>query len=232
MSKKGREYHTMTNKITCEQCCNSYDNVGVHWSRSDKCDHPKITDYQKEVISGIVMGDGHVECRDGKNPCVRIAMTNKEYLNYLSGNVFPVLSNGASLKRKCRRAGVKDIYSVRIMSHPELSEFAEWYSSGKKVFPEGIKLTKTLLKNWYCCDGHRIKRSSRDSLEIAMTNEKGNGGKIESMFDTAGFSISNFNTTGNRFHARFTVNESEEIWEYMGDPLPGFEYKWPDNWEK
>jgi len=61
-----------------------------------------------------------------------------------------------------------------------------------------------------------------------MTNEKENQMKIESMFEDAGFTVSNWNTTGNRFHARFTVSESKKMWNYMGDPLPSFSYKWPE----
>ena len=29
-------------------------------------------------------------------------------------------------------------------------------------------------------------------------------------------------------NARWTVDESKELFDYMGDPLPGFEYKWPN----
>ena len=114
------------------------------------------------------------------------------------------------------------------MSHPELDEYAQWFSSGNKLFPDDVKLTPTVLKHWYCCDGHRIEHSASSAIEIAMTNERENQGKIESMFERAGFEVSNWNTSGNRFHARFTVAESMDMWKYMGDPLPSFSYKWPE----
>lgn len=70
-------------------------------------------------------------------------------------------------------------------------------------------------------DGQKIAEATGLSYSI-------NQGKIESMFERVGFEVSNWNTSGNRFHARFTVSESLDMWKYMGDRLPNFSYKWPE----
>jgi len=66
-----------------------------------------------------------------------------------------------------------------------------------------------------------------------MANEIENTEKVGQMFENVGLpSPSNYNISERKdgsetCNAQFTVDQSKELWEYMGEPLPDFEYKWP-----
>jgi len=99
------------------------------------------------------------------------------------------------------------------------------------VWPEKIELTPTVLKHWYCGDGNWNNGSCNNSIQISMANEKENTDKITQMFINVGLPApSNYNISGKRCAAQFTVEQSKELWEYMGEPLPDFEYKWPEQY--
>jgi len=229
----------------CQQCGNKYQIIGTHWSMNSSCNHPSFTDHQKEIITGLLMGDGNI-CTVNKNPYIRAEMISPNYLEYISDQ-FGVLGGDVSLKMtaaesakrnrdsrfdpNAKEQNYSDKYQWQSMSHPELQEFADWYSSGKKVWPAEIELTPTVLKHWYCGDGHWDNSGSRNSIQIAMANEVNNANKVDQMFRNVGLPApSNYNISENNCNAQFTVEQSKELWEYMGEPLPDFEYKWPQQY--
>lgn len=134
-----------------------------------------------------------------------------------------------------RAENYSDLYRWRSRNHPEFEEFSGWYSSGDKVWPQNIKITPTVLKHWYCGDGSRKNRGTSNCIVIGMTNEVDNTDKVSKLFESAELpSPSNYNIYGEEGQknciAEFSVSQSKELWEYMGEPLPGFEYKWPEEY--
>jgi len=234
----------------CQQCGNEYQRIGGHWSHpNSSCSHPSFTDHQQEIITGLLMGDGTIGTAN-KNPHIRAEMISPNYLEYIADE-FGALGSEVSLKHTAaesakhnRDSGFRpnaeaenysDLYLWYSMSHPELQKFAEWYNSGKKVWPEDIQLTPTVLKHWYCGDGHWANSSSHNRIEIAMANEVNNTEKVDQMFRNVGlpapsnYAISEQQNKSNylKCNAEFTVEQSKKLWEYMGEQLPDFEYKWP-----
>jgi len=226
----------------CQQCGNEYKRIGQHWSMSSSCSHPSFTDHQKEIITGLLMGDGYIDTCS-KNPYITVNMISPNYLEYIADE-FGVLGGDVSLKitaaesakrnkdsgfdPNAKEQNYSDKYQWQSMSHPELQEFADWYSSGKKVWPADIELTPTVLKHWYCGDGYWDNSGSRNGIRIAMANEVDNTNKVDQMFKNIGLSApSNYGVSENTCDAQFTVEQSKELWQYMGAPLPDFEYKWP-----
>jgi len=204
----------------CDGCGNEYKSIGKHWCRSD-CDYPNITYKQHQVITGLLMGDGYVESRN--TPRLRATMVSNNYLQYLE-NLFGKLSNGVKLSEKGNEK-YQDKYTWSI-SHPSLQKYRDWYNSGKKVWPEDLILTPTVLKHWYCGDGTK----HRNTIVIAMWNENERTKKVSNIFERSGLpSPSNYNINQEKSvcDAQFTVDQSKELWKYMGEPLPDFEYKWP-----
>jgi len=64
-----------------------------------------------------------------------------------------------------------------------------------------------------------------------MANEVNNTDKVNQLFENAGLlSPSNYDISENNCIAEFTVDQSKELWQYMGEPLPDFEYKWPEEY--
>jgi len=230
----------------CNQCGNEYQKIGSHWSLSSDCSHPSFTNHQREIIIGLLMGDGSVNRASKGNPMLECSMISKNYLQYIDDQ-FGEMGCGISLHvtasqkaQENRKSGFgpnadsadyQDKYRWQSIRHPEIEEFADWYASGKKVWPGTIELTPTVLKHWYCCDGHWDNYGSHNRIEIAMLNETDNTDKVDQLFENAGLpSPSNYDISEKHCNAEFTVDQSNELWQYMGEPLPDFEYKWPERY--
>jgi len=230
---------------TCHQCGNEYKRISTHWT-SGSCSHPELSEHQHEVIVGLLMGDGYL-ATDKKNPYMQVRMTSPDYLNCLSEDVFSIISNGVHLKRtatECaqrdRESGFNedakaenysDIYEFRTMCHPGLQKYEKWYSTGEKVFPTDIKLTPTTLKHWFCGDGCLVNSKWP---KITLCNESSEEEKINNLFNEAGLSDFFWNKTQKRNSGvkmasiYFREEGARKFYDYIGEPLPGFSYKWPE----
>jgi len=232
--------------MQCQRCGGEFESVGRHWGYNPE-HRPSFTDRQKEIITGVLMGDGSV-LRDGNNPYLRVEMVSENYLQYLDGE-FGVLGTGVSPARTaeesakhCRSTGFNDnadgdnysdLYRWQSRRHPELGQYSDWYSSGEKVWPEDIEITPTVLKHFYCGDGTWRNTSGKNHIQFEILNESNNIGKVDSLFENAGLpSPNNYNINPTNCKASFTVEQSYELWEYMGEPLPDFGYKWPEEFRK
>jgi len=174
-------------------------------------------------------------------------MITKEYLEHLSDNVFPIVGHDVFLSKTAEESAKRhrntgfnpeadtedysDLYQFKLMPHPELQQYREWYSSGSKVFPEDIELTPTTLKQYYVGDGDFY---SKDYIaKIVLSNERDNREKIMDMFKRAGFndfSWSRVEMPGDRkddARIRFGVEGTKNFFDYVGGAPPGFEYRWP-----
>ena len=235
---------------TCHKCGEEYTRVATHWTRSS-CPRPAVSDSQHEAIKGLVLGDGCVALQEeSRHPYLIVACIEEDYLNYLSKNLFPLFSHDVTLSKTAeenaqihRETGFRpnadaetysDVYRWRTMAHPELHQYRDWYSSGSKVFPKDIKLTPTTLKHWYCGDGHFDAKSNYAS--ITMSNERENYNKITKIFKWAGFEDFTWFRTEqsgeqkDKACIKFNREGTRWLFRYIGDPLPGFEHKWPDNY--
>lgn len=232
----------------CEQCGREFEGIGSHWMQSS-CSYPALTDHQKEIIVGLLMGDGSLN-RYGKNPRLQCNMISLNYLEYLDEQ-FGVLGTGVSLQdtaeesaKNARDSGFRpnavkenysDVYRWQSRSHSELHEY-NWYTSGEKVWPKTIDLTPTVLNHWYSGDGNCDNSGPQGCIRIAMANEVENQEKVNQIFENAGlpspsnYAISDRNDGSSGCNAQFTVEQSKELWNYMGEPLPDFEYKWPEQY--
>jgi len=230
----------------CHECGNEYQKIAQHWSASN-CTYQQFSDYQHDVLTGLLMGDGWLSTCN-KRPRISVELITKDYLTYLANEVFPVCSGGVNLKRTAkeaaevsRKAGFRpnakaenysDIYSWQTTSHPELEQYREWYSTGEKCFPEDIELTPTMLKTWYVCDGfvHNDRYPG-----IALSNEHGARDKIDNMFREQGLTdyywkvskTDDKHATKPNATVRFRTAGADNFFRYVGSPPPGFEYKFP-----
>jgi hypothetical protein len=233
----------------CPECGTEYKALGQHWHYNP--DHrPSLTDHQHEIVVGLLMGDGCLDRANGR-PRLRVGMVSPNYLDYLDSQ-FGIFGTGVSLERtaaenarKNRDSGFRpnakaenysDVYRWRSRRLPELRQYVDWYSSGEKVWPADIDLTPTVLKHWYCGDGNYHNHGSHNCIRIAMSNEVDNTDKVEQLFENTGlptpssWTIAEHASGGRNCMAGFTVDQSQELWEYMGEPLPDFEYKWPESY--
>lgn len=225
-------------KNICNSCEEQYKRLAQHWALSD-CEPQKFTDEQKEILTGLVMGDATVANR-GKNPYIQVIMTNKKYLEQLSKK-FKHLSSDVNLSQtasesansdlktgfneKASAKNYKDVYSWRTITHEQNKVFSEWYSDEGKQFPHDIELSSTTLKHWYVCDGGLVGHK-KDTIGISVVNESNSKSKIDDLFRRKDLPTpSHYNESENRCKAVWTKQDSKKLFNYMGEPVTGFAYK-------
>jgi hypothetical protein len=233
----------------CYSCGDRFKQLSNHWRQSINCDYPDVSDEQMDILRGILMSDGWIN--DGwSNARIEIEMTNKKYLNYLNDTIFPEIGTEVGMKltaeesyelRKQRggkygknKENFSNIYYWRTVAHPEINSFKSWRENGKKVWPSDIDLTPEVLKHLYVGDGSYHQKDNY--MKITTKNEMYNKEKIEKYFNNIGFSVNdwNINEYDNTVKADiiFSKEESLKLFDYMGSPPPGFEYKWPKQYRK
>ena len=216
------------NDVKCPKCSKEYENIAFHWSQ--KSSHrPGFTSFQREVICGLIMGDGYVSTQS-KNPYLDVSMTNKKYLQYLD-SIFGIFSLGVNKHRDSSdfndEYNHKDVYRFRSRTHPEIKIFEDWYSTGEKIFPEDIPLSPTVLRHWYVGDGNLY--DNRD-IRICSTNEIKNKKKLTNMFERHGLPEPDYwyEKEGTNYMA-WRKDNSKFLFEYMQMGVPGFDYKFEVN---
>lgn len=240
---------TRKRQSRCPECDTWFKSIGIHWSQSS-CDPPTLTQFQRDVAIGVTMGDGSVYRSNSNHARLDVGMTSRPYLEYLN-NVFEPFSNGVTFKQSAEECATdlrergfspnaqaedcKDMYRMTTTHVPEFDFLAEWYETGEKVFPADIELTPTVLRHWYAGDGTLRQTGNTRHMEIAMANEVDRRDRIESLFNAVGIDVGRWDITertdgSRRCSAVFSRDQSDELLAYMGYPVPGFRYKWPDDW--
>jgi hypothetical protein len=191
-----------------------------------------------------MLGDGTLHGRSDKNCYVLCAMTNKEYLKYIQ-NIFGILGKPVRLKQtaaesakaardsgfrpNAKKENYKSVYKWATRSHHETNKFEDWYNGSKKEVPESLELSPESLKHWYCGDGHLKNRKAHRNVTLAITNQRNNREVINSLFSDENLPEPVWverDSENKRTELYWTKEESAELLSYMGDPAPGFEYKW------
>lgn len=208
----------------CENKFGSAAGLSCHLTRSD-CDGTP-TDRQFEIARGMALGDGRID-----QDRLRIIMTNKGFLEWLD-NELGWLANGVSVFRTPEEVaencgGVYISEDCNFQTQYELSTLNkfkglrdEFYGTEKQFPKNKEKLTIDEVRLWYACDG----TLGRDRVEIAIHNYMDSREKIESLFDNLGYDIRVYDN-----NKAIMITEDSAQFFRNTDPVPGFEYKWPED---
>lgn len=134
-----------------------------------------LTKYQREIITGTLLGDGHLETQDkGKTYRLKIEHCDaqKEYLNWFYQELKSWIPSEPYTKVKNGRVYI----GVRTYSHKSLREFGRlFYKQGKKVMPKVIEklLTSLSLAIWFMDDGSLKSTKHRTYVIHTLGYEKG-----------------------------------------------------------
>lgn len=197
-----------------------------------------IGDRKDDIFKGILMGDAWIDKEENKAAGLRIESVTKEFLEWLESVLGDVVSSlkkknsAGELAEKNRSNGYivneenyNDVYILRTRKIKYFNKLNSWYDSGEKRFPE-MELTPTILKMWYICDGSFA--NSRYPV-VYSSNEKDRKEFILDMFKDTPLNPSFHNGGGGAI--QFKTSESDTFFEYIGEPVPGFEYKWPEEFK-
>ena len=119
-----------------------------------------LTQLQKSLIAGSILGDGYVRIISGrKNAFLEInhSYRAKEYVDWK----YKVLKNIAGSEPKAREGnGERIAYRFYTRQHPEITRlFRKFYPSRKKIIPDGLILDPMTLAVWYMDDGSKCRAS-------------------------------------------------------------------------
>ena len=114
-----------------------------------------FTQKQKSVITGSLLGDGHlVKPKYGHSAMTKgQCNAHLEYLNWhltiFGSSAGPIRSYDNWANGKLYRKNM-----LRVKSHPFLSQLRqEWYPHGTKIVPSNIQLDPVAIATWYADDG-------------------------------------------------------------------------------
>jgi len=211
----------MVKSHSCRSCGRSFIKIGQHWTKSN-CSEPTLSNRQKEVLIGLLMGDGSADLRS-KNVSYQVNMTNRAYLESVKiemGNLFTPV-------RKIRDSGHsrKPVYQLRSRHLSCLNWIRDWYSSGEKVFPESIELSPEILRHWYVSDGSLSTNSLR--VSIGVHNERNRLQKLSQYFADEGLPEPEI-AEGSSVYLYWNKDDCKKFFDYIGGvPTEGFLWKWP-----
>lgn len=119
-----------------------------------------ITSLQKEILNGLMLGDGHLELhKRGKNPALKIkrVITDIEYLKY-HAQIFDDILTKANIRYggyfDKRTSKTYEYCALSTRCLPDLLPYHHiWYVNGKKIIPHDLILTPLTIATWIADDG-------------------------------------------------------------------------------
>jgi len=225
--------------LSCEECGEEFNHIGRHWVYN-KSHYPDLSDEKESILIGILMGDGSLSTQNKTN-YMRVVNTNFDYLEYINSK-FPKLATGTKLKKSAEQKAsadrqngfnesavaenYQDLYYVQFRGHPLFNKLENWYSPDKQ-YPEGLTIDKQIMRHWYVCDGH-IRNDRAGQIKISVVNERNSINKLRSIIQDSDFP--NFDCVHNYDceHCSIVWNKESatNLLSMLGEPVPGFEYKW------
>ncbi len=115
-----------------------------------------LTEAQKEIIIGLLLGDGAMRKKTHALLEINHSYTQKEYVDWL----YQQFKTYVGTPPKVRRGNGKRIaYRFTTKSMPVFTDFYNWFFQGKrKTIPNSLTLSPLTLAIWYMDDGSRCDK--------------------------------------------------------------------------
>jgi hypothetical protein len=133
-------------------------------------DNLNLTEYQKEVLVGFLLGDGFLERRgNARATSLKVCQSLKqlEFVEWLHKIFINFTRTPPRIKTRQRNGKQNFEVVFNTLSHPCFNYFHTlFYPSGKKVIPENIDqfLTPTALTVWFMGDGSVKSKECRGRI--------------------------------------------------------------------
>lgn len=193
---------------TCSQCTRQFQTLARHWSENQQCEFRSLSDHQREIVRGLLLGDGSLESND--LTYLRCGSKRRAHAEWLAEEL-GWLARGVTVD-----AG--DTYRLRTMSHPNLGRYWTWTEAPST----GYSLTPTAARVWYACDGTISFAGASDVPQITFAaSSDAKREAVAQLLSQRGFEP----LTWDRRVA--LPREQTKPWlNWIDDPAPGSEYKW------
>ena len=133
-------------------------------------DELKLSEFQEEVLIGMILGDGCLEHRGNSTGAIlKICQSLKQqkFVEWLYDVFINFVRTPPKIKISHRNG--KENYEVRFdtLTHPIFKNFYDlFYRERKKIIPERVDqlLTETAFAVWFMCDGSVKSKESRGRI--------------------------------------------------------------------
>jgi hypothetical protein len=198
--------------------------------------HMALTQLQKEILIGVLLGDGYIEPKDSRYYRLQLkqAERKKEYVFWLYNH----FTNLVRTAPKQRPDTLQWYFSTR--SLPELKEWQQlFYKERRKIVPKNIiemLVSPVSLAVWYMDDGsmdYREKSHYSFTLSTDSFTIQEVGLLQKALLDNFGISssIQTPSSRGKKYTKLYIGKKSRELFVKIIAPhiLPCFAYKMPSH---
>ena len=179
-------------------------------------DNQSLTDLQKDILVGCLLGDGRLECRAQSGTArfrVHHAESQREYLFWKYNN-FQNLTHGAPWRTEWldkRNGQVYGSWFFHTCTSPIFESFHKrFYREGTKIIPENIgnHLTSRALAVWIMDDGCRTRNEIiLNTQSFTFDDQLRLLGEIHRLYNIKG----TINRDRNNFRLRFGRIDAEKL---------------------
>lgn len=189
----------------------------------------KLDSYFDEMIIGWTLGDGGFRLvKHGINPYFTYTDKHKEYIEYVKDFLLKY-----NIECSIRINKVTNCYQLKTKVYPEFHKYYNLFygyegtkpnGQKRKILPD-IKLSPTILKNWYIGDGCSCKYTPKSDLHRgSIVNEHKNQFIINELNSICGVKCYEYKTFCTYY---FNNSQLKKLLEYIGDcPVECYKYKW------
>jgi len=131
----------------------------------------KLTKKQKEILVGLILGDGHLETLNkGRTYRLKVehSLKQREYLDWLYENFKEWIHKTPEVRKRTSLGKIIETYGFTTYTSSLIRLYAEqFYVNGKKIIPKTIDkiITPQSLAIWFMDDGS-IKSKAHKALVI------------------------------------------------------------------
>lgn len=131
----------------------------------------KLTKKQKEILVGLILGDGHLETLNkGKTYRLKVehSLKQREYLDWLYLNFKDWINKAPEVRKRTSLGKIVETYGFTTYTSSIFTFYAEqFYQNKKKIIPKMIDkiITPQSLAIWFMDDGS-IKSKAHKALVI------------------------------------------------------------------
>ncbi len=140
----------------------------------------KLTNQQKSLIIGSILGDGYIRQLDGRSDAfleINHSLKAKDYVDH-KYKILKNICESAPKERYTDEEKTKKAYRFYTRQHKEITDlYNEFYKNKKKIISRNLKLDPVILAIWYMDDGSK-------------TQNKENAANINIYLNTQQFSLS------------------------------------------
>lgn len=128
----------------------------IRLSLNDKKELNPLTQHEKDILYGLLLGDGCLSKPKGATPYYRHSSKYPEFLVWIK-SLFPNVNWGNyGIVPITNKKSEKDAYGTHSCIHPDFAEIYEEFYAGKngaKIIPPNININSTVLLHWFLGDG-------------------------------------------------------------------------------